>query len=223
MARLYISTFNTPSVAITAIFQKVGKRKPVVGPQKELTFRIPFSIELDVETKEVTSDISAIDAFFNNCSNFKQGDYKLVEDLTELRETFKPQLEKVVDTYKQNKLQALERSRVFYETKELLDKGKSRIDEVVNVIKTEFNRNWFCDEHTKLNIVKNKIFTVSNGGVNLGRYYNKYSYLVFLNGNELDKDAIPSGNGGNYSITGEGVHPVLGKYLETTCCVDSGD
>jgi hypothetical protein len=229
MAKMNLYMYNgNASVSFDAKFQKVGKRKPLIGEPRSKFVRIEFTFTLNDDFTEVNFDFDAVEAFFIN-PDYEVDGWKLVEDLSNYRDHFYKQVEERSELLKKNakfnkereeRLAAYKREQERYER--LMAEGAERIEEVSNIIKKDFGREIWQPE-VKVKIANGEMFSVPNGGVNLGRCYNKYSYLVFLNGNEMDKETIPSGNGGNYSITGEGEHPVLGKYLETTCCVDSGD
>jgi hypothetical protein len=218
----YNDNNNLVSVSITAKFRKKGVRKSVVGPVKTHTVKFYLPSSLNEETGEVTVSAENLDrgVLFNKEYNV----YGLcpIEDLSLLSPTIKEQIRNSSIMFKMNYLERKRVKREEEEKKRILVEGEKRIKEVVDILKKDFNRD-YIDEQAKMNIAKGDIFTVYNGGVSLGRCYNKYEYLVFLNGKDIDKDKIPKGNGDNFNINSQKEHPILGKYLETTCCVDSGD
>ena len=223
MAKTYVSFYTNPvSVTITAKFRQRGSRKPVVGPVKEQSFKVNLVSYFDEETSEFIVDAENLFNEVLNNKNYTLHNWVPVEDLSVLVPVVQKQIENGKETFVRHYLEQKRMKQEAEEKQRILEQGKTRIAEVCAILEKDFSKT-YVDEVSKMRIAKGEMFYVYNGGMNLGRSYNKYCYLVFLNGNQLDKTKIPSGNEGNYSIGNEGVHPILGKYIETSCCVDSGD
>lgn len=111
------------------------------------------------------------------------------------------------------------------ENKDKLNLIKSRIEKIA---KTTININ--VERFDDLNSLKRIYNYILNDktstnyrsidGENLGRNYNKSIYLVW---GKLDPTNYPKGNYDNYTVHSSGTDEVLGEYVITSCCIDSGD
>ena len=206
-----------------AEFRKVGARGNPIGKPLNLQLAINLPITED-ETGAYTADYSEVEHMLLNQHSewditYKGSSWRLMETINFDQESVEKEVQRMS---KLNQLWTQQKKQRQQELQELRE-AETKVQATLEVIERNFP-NRFVSSQSKLDMARGNPYSVSNGGVNLGRNFNKYSYLVFLNGNEkVAEEFIPKGNNDNYGVVGEGEHPELGKWIETVCSVDSGD
>ena len=213
-------------INVLPTFKKIGKRGGLIGNPKQIPVTIPIDLQVSLEGVFSITNIDGIKEFLDNqenfVTNFENAQWKIVELVN--KQTVLGALENYLERSTKWEQLDIERKEKAAQRQKELAGIEEKLKEKMEVIEACFpNRCYFSFEEKK-NIAYNKPFAVPNGGVNLGRCYNKYSFLVFYNGaDEIDPKYIPKGNFDNYGVGEKGTHPKLGEYIETTCTVDSSD
>ena len=204
----YNLTETFAMISISATIQEVGKRKPFVGKPKPWRVSEKFD---DLETL-----VSFVKDLFQNgiCDTDKK--WVIIDPITD------DLLEKVITDYNNGMNDVIRKREIRKNAIEKKEKLLKETEKFATQFTEVFPHHPLSDS-TREAYLNGEAWFVHHGGEKLGNCFHRCNYMVFLNGMSVENaiPRIPKGNGENYSITEEGVHYMFGKYLVTSCDVDS--